>query len=262
MNLLLQMFPPELQSAPGLFAGFLALLGLILCATGVKVARGLAAALTGAAMATLAACVLPGLTGLEAWLGGIIGLVVGLLLGAAAFRVMQGVLLALCLGILAAGTFYQWQAQPIPPGMTHAPAVLQLTPGTTGARVFAALPPNLQTNLQAGYARWEAIPQSLRQSMVVVGIGMAILALAIAWAAPRPTTWAMSATVGALLLLLGINNLMIAYLPTYAQKIPTEPEARLVILAAVVAAGMLVQRLYFWPKKGKPVGADGEPAAA
>jgi hypothetical protein len=40
-----------------------------------------------------------------------------------------------------------------------------------------------------------------------------------------------------------------AYLPQYAQRIPAEPMPRLVILTGVVAAGMLVQRLYFWPGK-------------
>jgi hypothetical protein len=262
MNLFWQVLPPELQSAPGLVAGFLTLLGLILCATGVKVARPLAAALTGGALATLAACALPGLLGMDALIAGIIGLAAGLVIGALAFRLMQGVLLALCLGILAAGTFYQWQSQRQPSIAPHAPAILQLAPGTTTAKVFAALPPNMQTNLQTAYARWEAIPLTLRQSMVVVGIGIAILAAAIAWVMPRPTTWAMSATVGALLLLCGIYTLLNAYLPAYAEKIPPEPQVRLLILASVVAAGMLVQRLFFWPGKKKPQPADGEPAAA
>jgi hypothetical protein len=115
--------------------------------------------------------------------------------------------------------------------------------------VFAALPLHVQTSLQIGYARWEMIPVSLRQSMVVIGLGVAVLAAFVAWIVPRQTTWLMSAAVGAGMLLYGVWTLLNAYLPAYARRIPAEMTTRLVILAAVVAAGMLVQRLYFWPGK-------------
>jgi hypothetical protein len=263
MNLIWQILPPELQSAPGLLAGFLTLLGLILCATGVKVARPMAAALMGAAFATLAASVMPGLMQADPWIAALIGLVVGLVIGAVAFRAMQGMILALCVGVVAGGIFYQWQTPEQPVRPVHQTAVLQFAPGTTGAKVLAALPANMQTNFQMGVARWEAIPQSLRQSMLVVGLGAAVLAAAIAWVAPRSTTWAMSATAGALMLLCGLYTLANAYLPQYAQRMPTEPRLQLMLLGGVVLAGMVVQRVYFWPKKKKKdEETDGEPAAA
>jgi hypothetical protein len=176
---------------------------------------------------------------------------------------MQGVLLAICLGVVAGGIFYQSQIveQPVMPA--HKTVALQFATGTTAAKVWAAVPANVQANFQMGYARWEAIPQSLRQSMIVVGMGAAILALAIAWAAPRSTTWAMSATVGALMLLCGGYTLLNAYLPQFARQVPTEPRIQLMILGAVVVVGMVIQRVYFWPKKkNKEEAPKGEPAAA
>ena len=55
--------------------------------------------------------------------------------------------------------------------------------------------------------------------------------------------------VGAGMLLYGVFELTTAYLPDYGRRIPAEPQTRLVILLAVVAAGMLIQRFYFWPGK-------------
>jgi hypothetical protein len=248
MNSFLQILPPELQSTPGLICGFVTLLGLILCTAGVKVARPMAAALVGSATATFAACVLPPITGLDPWIAALIGLASGLLLGAAAFRIIQGFLLAVCLAVLASNAFYQWQIKdhPLPPVKA---VTLHLAPGSAAAKIFDKLPATFQTNLQTAYTRWEAVPQTLRQSMFVVGVGVAIFAAVVAWMAPRQTTWMMSATVGALMMLYGIFTLLHAYLPQYAVRIPAAPMPRLVIVAGVIAAGMLVQRLYFWPGK-------------
>jgi hypothetical protein len=248
MNSFLQMLPPELQSAPALLSGFLTLLGLILCTAGIKVARPMAAGLVGAATATLAACVLPPISGMSPWLAAIIGLAAGLLIGATGFRLVQGLLLALCLSVLACNAFFQWQTKnhPLPPSK---PVALQFVPDSAGAKVFAKLPETFQTQIRTAYMQWEAIPLTLRQSVVVVGLGVAVFAAVVAWMAPRQTTWMMSATVGALMMLYGVFTLLHAYVPQYARRIPAEPLPRLVILVGVVAAGMLVQRLYFWPGK-------------
>jgi hypothetical protein len=248
MNSFLQMLPPELQSTPGLMAGFLALLGLMLCTAGIKVARPLAAAVVGAAMATLAATVLPALMTADPWMSAIFGLALGLLIGAMAFRMMQGVMLALCFSVLSAGAFYQWQMAHSPPVAAKA-VVLHWAPDSAAGKVYAALPEHMQTLVQIEFARWEAIPLTLRESMIVIGLGVAILAAFIAWIVPRQTTWLMSAAVGAGMLIYGVFTLLSAYLPDYAGRIPAEPQVRLVILGVVVAAGMLVQRLYFWPGK-------------
>jgi hypothetical protein len=258
MNSFLQILPPELQTAPGLICGFLTLLGLILCTAGIKVARPMAAALVGSAMATFAACVLPPISGLDPWLAAIIGLATGLLLGAAAFRIIQGILLALCLAVLASNAFYQWQVtvHPLPPARA---VTLHLAPGSPAAKIFDKLPAMFQTSLQTAYTHWEAIPQTLRQSMFVIGVGVAIFAAVVAWMAPRQTTWMMSATVGALMMLFGIFTLLQAYLPRLAIRIPAAPMPRLVIVAGVIAAGMLVQRLYFWPGRRERERAKDRP---
>jgi hypothetical protein len=248
MNSFLQILPPELQSTPGLICGFLTLLGLILCTAGIKVARPMAAALVGSAAATFGACILPPTFGLDPWIAAIIGLAAGLLIGATAFRLVQCVLLALCLSLLASNAFYQSQisARPLPPAKA---ITLHLASNSAAAKIFAKLPATVQTKVQTAYTQWHAIPMTLRQSMVVIGVGVAILAVVIAWMAPRQTTWMMSATVGAILMLFGVFTLLHAYLPQYAERIPAAPLPRLVILAGVIAAGMLVQRLYFWPGK-------------
>ena len=151
MNSLLQMLPPELQSTPALVAGFLALLGLILCTAGIKVARPLAAALVGGALAMLAATIMPASMSIDPWTSAIIGLALGLLIGALAFRMMQGVVLALGLSVLAAGAFYEWQVthNPLPAAKA---AVLHLAPNFPAGKVYAALPMHVQTTLQIGFA--------------------------------------------------------------------------------------------------------------
>ena len=247
-ELILQVLPPELQSAPGLICGFLTLLGLILCTAGIKVARPMAIALSGNATATLTACVLPPILGIGPWIAAVIGLAAGLLIAAATFRLVQSLVLALCLAFLASFAFLQWHIKdhPLPPTRT---VTLQFAPNSAAAKVFVKLPDSFQSHLQTAYSLWQSIPLTLRQSMVVIGLGVGLLAAVIAWMAPRQSTWLMSAIAGAAIMLYGIFTLLHAYSPEIAQRIPPQTLPRLVILAGVVAAGMLVQRLYFWPGK-------------
>ena len=203
MNYLLQMLPPELQSTPALVAGFLALLGLILCTAGIKVARSLAAALVGGALAMLAATIMPASMSIDPWTSAIIGLALGLLIGALAFRMMQGVVLALGLSVLAAGAFYEWQVthNPLPAGEGRGPSSGSEFSGGEGVCRFA----DARANHVADWVcAWEAIPLTLRESMVVIGLGVAILAAFVAWIVPRQTTWLISAAVGAGMLLYGV----------------------------------------------------------
>jgi hypothetical protein len=122
MELLLTQLPPELRALPVLLAGFLALLGLVLWSAGVKAARPLAAGTLGAALAGLAAWLLPTFTGLGELPSGLLGLAAGLIIGATAFRALQGILLAACLGLAAAGAFYQWQVAHHAPQTSPSPA--------------------------------------------------------------------------------------------------------------------------------------------
>src|ERR1035437_8762223 len=99
MDYLLKLLPPELHALPVLAAGFVALLGLMLWSAGIKAARPLAAPILGATLAAVAALLLPGFTGLGELPCGLIGLAAGLIIGALAFRALQGVILATCLGV-------------------------------------------------------------------------------------------------------------------------------------------------------------------
>jgi hypothetical protein len=248
MDLLLTQLPPELRALPVLLAGFLALLGLVLWSAGVKAARPLAAGTLGAALAALAAWLLPTFTGLGQLPSSLIGLAVGLIIGATAFRALQGILLASCLGLAAAGAFYHWQIAHQPPqkNQLHAIALPALPPLPQAP---SALPEFARQTLQTGTDQWQTIPSSLRQCMIVIAAAVAILALAITWILPRYTTWLTTAAGGAALVLLGGLALLRLYGPQYEQLIPGAPQTRMVALALFVLAGMLVQRLLFWPGK-------------
>src|SRR4051812_40906493 len=99
MNFLLNIMPPELHALPVLIAGFVALLGLVLWSAGIKVARPMAAAMLGAVLAAVAVWLLPTFTGLGQLPCAIIGLAAGLVIGALAFRALQGIILATSLGV-------------------------------------------------------------------------------------------------------------------------------------------------------------------
>ena len=255
MEFLLHQLPPELRALPVLAAGFLALLGLLLWSAGIKAARPLAAATLGAASAAIAVWLLPGLTGLGELPSGLIGLAAGLLIGALAFRVLQGVLLAICLGVAAGAAFYQWQVSHQPP-QPHAAATAFAMPALPDTMT---LPQFVHQTLQTATTHWLAVPSTLRQSMIVLALAVAILALGIAWVLPRYTTWLTTAAAGTALVLLGSLALLRFYGLQYERLIPASFETRILALAVFVLAGMLVQRLFFWPGKqnGTPT-----PAAA
>lgn len=246
MTSFLHIFPPELPTTPGLWAGFVALLGLILCTAGIKIAKPLAAVLAGAALATFAASVLPALLKIDTVTAAGIGLAAGMLLGVTTFRLVQALVLALGLCVLASGAFFQWQVAHDPLPVANAVA-FPLPPESSAGQVYAALPAHVQSTVRLGYAHWQTIPLTLRLSMLIVGLAAAILAVWVAWIMPRQTTWLMSAAVGGGLLLYGGLVLLTAYLPAFARQVPAEPRTRLVILLAIAAAGLLVQRFYFWP---------------
>ena len=264
MESLLNQLPPELHALPVLLAGWLAILGLLLWSAGIKAARPLAAATLGATLAAVAAWLLPAFTGLAELPAGALGLAAGVIIGALAFHVLQGVLLATCLGVAAAGGFYSWQMAHLPPNapaaaLTSLPPdahrALPLTPATT----VVALADMARHTLQIAANQWNAIPSTLRQSMIAIALAVAILALAVAWILPRYTTWLTSAAGGAALLLLGALALLRLYGPQYERLIPASPQTRLAAVTVLVLLGMLVQRACFWPGKVEKVAANPSP---
>ena len=110
---LIDILPPEAQTYIGIIAIAALLLGLILWAAGVKVARAAVAILTGALAAALAAWWLPRfLDPAAAEFRRSSALPPGSLLGAIAFRVVQGVTLAACVALAVAGGYYRWEVLP------------------------------------------------------------------------------------------------------------------------------------------------------
>jgi hypothetical protein len=256
--------PPEIQNAPVLVTGFVALLGLMLWTAGVKVAKPLAAGLFAAAVAVAASCYLPIFAPIDSLLAALIGLGVGLLIGFTAFRAVQGMILAACLAFLATGTFYHWQVTSHP--QAPAKTVPTLDPHSTLGQVVAALPGNIQITAKVLLARWDAIPLSLRQSMLVIAAGVAILAIFVSWLLPKFTTWFMSAVGGTGLILWGGLALLAAFLPQYEHLVPQDTVSRITIVACMVAIGLTIQYFYFWPgrrqKKERAKDRPGELAPA
>jgi hypothetical protein len=264
MESLLNQHPPELHTLPVFAAGWVAIVGLLLWSAGVKAARPLAAITLGAALAAVAAWLLPAFTGLGELAAGAFGLVAGVIIGALAFRALQGILLATCLGVAAASGFYFWQIAHQPP---NAPAAIVTPPASdvhfalplTPATAAAAFADYARHTLQVVAAHWNAIPSTLRQSMIAIALAVAVLALAVAWILPRYTTWLTSATGGAALLLLGALALLRLYGPQYERLIPTSPQTRLAAVTVFVLVGMLVQRACFWPGKVQKAVAQPNP---
>ncbi len=250
--------PPELHNAPALLAGILALLGLILWTAGVKVAKPLAAVFAGSVLAALGATLLPKFFAIDPLAAAIIGLATGLLLGALAFRLVQGLVLAACLGVVASGVFYQSQVAGHP--LPQAPAEALISQQNAYGNALAALPREAQTLAQTLAARWLALPDTLRQSMLAIAAGAALVTLLVTWLLPRPTTWLMSAVGGVGLLIYGGFVLLNTFAPRYERLVPSEPLIRLAIIGCMVLVGMAIQRLYFWP--GKTLQRAGAPAAA
>lgn len=251
-----------IHAPPVLVAGLIALLGLLLWSAGVKVARPVAAALAGAAMAGVAWGVLPPFLGIPSEIAALVGLAAGVVIGAMGLRVLQGAVLAICLAVAASGGYYVWQAKrwaAVQPARTAvAPAA---RPGQAGpasvaqplAKTFLntkmpSLPAELQQSADQLTARWQGIPTGLRQSMVVIAGGVMVLVMMLSWQVPRYTTWLVSSAAGAVLLLLGGVALMEILLPRHGGMIP-KPQVLAAIAGAVTLAGMLVQRVFFWPGK-------------
>jgi hypothetical protein len=250
-----------IHAPPILVAGLIALLGLLLWSAGVKVARPVAAALGGAAMAGVAWGVLPPFLGIPSEMAALIGLAAGVVIGAMGLRVLQGAVLAICLAIAASGGYYVWQAKrwaPVQPARTTAAPAPHAVQGASSAaqpltKTFfnSSLPPlpaELQQTADQFASRWQGIPTGLRQSMVVIAGGVMVLVMMLSWQAPRYTTWLVSAAAGTVLLLLGGMILLEIFSPRHSGMIP-KAHVLAAIAGAVTLTGMLVQRVFFWPGK-------------
>lgn len=262
---LTDILPPELQTVSVLLSGVMALLGLVLWSAGVRVARIMLASFLGAVMACVAIWILPSAAGLAVATSGILGLVAGVLIGAIAFRAVQGIAMALVLGAAVGGAYYHWQVNHSPAPAMHAVARAQdlqvdlkrLPVSPQAARELADQPHIKTALLQAinqAKKEWYSIPTILRQGVLILSIGVSIVALAIAWMIPRHTTWIFTAAIGTVLVIFGAQVLIHAYLPQYEAWLPGvlgSAGARWGAVGGFFIVGLLLQRFVFWPGRRK-----------
>ena len=267
------MLPPELQMAPVIVAGIAALAGLVLWSAGIKVARGLVAGWMGMALAGVHGKLAvaphdrfrpgylwhtgtrrrraPGSNSLSPRAGD---------------GPRSG-----WWGWPSPGGFYAWELNH---GLTNtgkqaatqmAAADLEISlerlPDATttmpALKLAGALPAEArqmvgEARQQHAMAWWQGIPEMVRRRMLVLAAAAALAALIVALLFPRYTTWIMTATGGATLILLGLWVLMQVYLPQYERIIPTRATARWGIAAVMVrSSGCSCSRTLFWRKKGE-----------
>jgi hypothetical protein len=278
----IDILPPEAQSLLGGIALIVALVGLIVWAAGVKIARFSVAVLLGAAAAAIGTWLLPKFLGVAPITGALVGFAGGAITGAIGFRLLQGLTLALCLGLAVGGMYYRWHilptlaitpptalttaTAPIGDDLIHLDALPAVLPGTSTlpATRSAHLSP-LVSLVQSAIDRWSAIPPLHQKRLLIVSIGSAAIALLIAFGFARRTTWFTSALLGALLLMAGINALVYVYAPQYETQLPAQAKYRYLVLTILTLLGMGVQRRFFWPGKlpgrSKPAKPIAKPAA-
>ena len=161
---------------------------------------------------------------------------------------LQGFALAAFCSVALAGVFYHWQqTKPV-----EIP--------TASLNVEAVTAPNSIASLEAVklcgravVAWWQAVPLDMRQQMLVVAAGCAIVAFAIALAFSKQTTWIFTATAGCAMFLAGSLLLLQHFLPALFIKLPSETPTRLVSIGIFILLGMIIQHTFFWPRKQKQV---------
>jgi hypothetical protein len=286
----LDILPPEAQQVLGGISVLVIASGVVVWAAGVKIARFSVAMLLGVAIAVLGAWLLPKFMGITIATGGILGFVIGAMAGALGFRVLQGLILAVCLGLAVGGIYYRWHIAPelaAPPtgqaaaevpasdllirtdrlgagGSTTAPtktghAVVSVSDG------IAAVNNGIEAVGHSLLDRWSAIPAVHQKRLLIVSISAAGIALLIAFGFPRPTTWVISALLGSLMILSGINALLHVYAPQYEGYLPVSMRSRYLTLAIVMLIGMGIQYRFFPRKKARAKAAppaDPAPVAA
>jgi hypothetical protein len=259
----IDMLPPEAQSLLGGIALLVALVGLIVWAAGVKIARFSVAILLGVAVGAVGSWLLPKFIGVAPITGALVGFALGAVSGAVGFRLLQGLTLALCLGLAVGGMYYRWHILPAlatPTITTTAPigdelirldALPPVLPGTASApatRGTAHRSP-LIALVQNIADRWATIPAVHQKRLLIVSIGAASIALLIAFGFARRTTWFTTALLGALLLMAGVNALLHVYGPQYEGQLPTQARYSYLTLGILTLVGMGIQRRFFWPVK-------------
>src|ERR1051325_10556819 len=109
MSSLLDILPAEAQHFLGLFGMCAIAAGLVMWAAGLKTARFSVAVFLGIVGAFLGAWQLARDIHVTPITGALLGFVIGSLVGAIAFRLLQSIVLACCITLATAGLFYHYQ---------------------------------------------------------------------------------------------------------------------------------------------------------
>jgi hypothetical protein len=264
MPSLLDIFSPEDQRLLAILAILSTLSGFALWLAGIKIARFTVAIFLGLLLAAIASYQLPRDLGLSAVTSAILGFVIGSLIGAISFRILQGLVLALCLGLATGSVFYSWHAaSPLAPAQVSVAAEKPevraqdlLIPTNHFSRqtpaASAALSSNLTDFVHKLSLRWNALSTGDQRRILVASIGVALCALLLAFTFQRPTTWITTAILGTLLLLAGLHTLAHLYAPRYEPLFPPSPLARYIALILFTSLGLLLQHKFFWPASDRP----------
>ena len=263
----IDILPPEAQHVLGGISVLVMSAGFVVWGAGVKIARFSVAILLGLGAAALGAWLLPRFAGVTLATGGIVGFVIGALAGAVGFRLLQGLILAACLGLAVGGVYYRWHIAPEAPaaqvGDVHV-SDLMIPTDRLGAGAATQQHPSNDVAAfgQSLIDHWNAIPPADQRRLLIVSIGSAAVALLIAFGFARPTTWVISSVLGALMILAGLHALVHVYGPQYETYLPTTTRTRYLTLAIVTLVGMGIQYRFFPRKGAKKVAAAPEPVAA
>ncbi|HUO10924.1 MAG TPA: hypothetical protein VM008_21660 [Phycisphaerae bacterium] len=288
----IDILPPEAQQVLGGISVLVIASGIVVWAAGVKIARFTVAVMLGLGAAALGAWLMPMVAGVTVVTGGLVGFVIGALAGAIGFRLLQGLILATCLGLAIGGIYYRWHIAPevsgaggsgASAGDVHVSDLMiptdrlgggaQTRPGhesKAGAKSGTSTESWSDIAAKAGQSlvdHWNAIPQVHQRRMLIVSIGAAAVALLIAFGFPRATTWVITAAIGALMIMSGLHALLHVYGPQYEAYLPTTMRARYLTLGILALVGMGVQyRFHLWKgsqkKRVAPPEPQGEVAAA
>lgn len=220
-------------------------LGLALWSCGVTFARAAVAMVLGAALMLLGLW-LPSKLGwnVSPYIGGVIGVASGCLIGGWGFRWVQAATLAACLGLAVAGLYYQWHI--------HSPYIASLAvPASRSADTLLVQikPPSVRPSaygaLESIGRKVASIPRIHLQRMAIAGLGSAIAAVLFAMGFPRATTTLITAVLGALGLMAAIYCLSHVYWPKLSDHLFYAPIQTYIMMAVLAAAGLAIQYRFF-----------------
>lgn len=253
----IEKLPPNMQFVPVVTAVVMAVLGVILWAAGLKVAKAYLAIYTGLLLAIVGVGFFAStqVAGLMA-MGGFIGLVVGIVAGVLAFRVVQALMLAACLSLIVGGSYCYWQLVAYPAisqSETLHDQVVRMQsgreqpvakPALNAAAAIFTTPVRSPAELKD---RFIAIPSDLRQRTILVTAAVFVAVTIVSLLLVKQVTWVVSAWVGSTMVVAGIQVWLHLYQRQFEHVLEPGTPASLITMISMLLAGMAIQRVAFWP---------------